>query len=131
MATISNKVYRCTKCGHEMVQATNHYQATWSVGRHNTCPNCPPYKKYAEFGGQTIWECTEKEPEAMETLLKTSLNLRNAALENIKKYCKDNNCEEDFDNIKNELTREADEYNVKLPVDFYKDFYNLTIELIK
>jgi hypothetical protein len=32
-------------------------------GRFNTCQNCPPYKKYTEFGGQTVWECMETEPE--------------------------------------------------------------------
>lgn len=65
----------------------------------------------------------------METLFETSKRLRDAGIENIKKYCKDNNCEEDFDKFKNELMRQADKYNLKLPADFYKDFYNLTLEL--
>jgi hypothetical protein len=25
------------------------------------CPRCPPHAKYPEFGGQTIWECIERE----------------------------------------------------------------------
>ena len=65
----------------------------------------------------------------METLQATALRMRTAALENITKYCVENKCEKDFDNIKNDLFRQADEYNVKLPVDFYTDFYNLTVEL--
>ena len=65
----------------------------------------------------------------MGTLQATALQMRTAGLENITKYCVENKCEEDFDNIKNDLFRQADEYNVKLPVDFYTDFYNLTVEL--
>lgn len=67
MAQITNKKYKCTQCGHETTQATNHYGPTWSVGRYNTCPSCPPYKKYQEFGGQTVWECQEAEPEKQKT----------------------------------------------------------------
>ena len=63
MSEIKNKKYKCTQCDHEVEQATNHYGPTWSVGRYNTCPKCPPYKKYSEFGGQTVWECMETEPE--------------------------------------------------------------------
>jgi len=63
-------------------------------------------------------------------MINTSINLRNAAIENIKRYCKNNNCENDFNLIKNDLIRQADEYNLKLPIDFYKDFYNLTVELL-
>jgi len=54
------KTYRCTQCGHVQQIKTNHYGACWSWGRVNCCPDCPPYKKYAEFGGQTIWECQDK-----------------------------------------------------------------------
>lgn len=66
MAAITNKLYKCTKCGHEQTHATNHYGPTWSVGRYSTCPACPPYLKYPEFGGQTVWECQEKEPKTEE-----------------------------------------------------------------
>jgi len=65
----------------------------------------------------------------METLQQTAMRLRDAGIENIKTHCKKNNCEEDFDKFKYGLLRQADEHNVKLPVDFYKDFYNLTVEL--
>lgn len=27
--------------------------------RVNTCPACPPFKKYPEFGGATVWDCVE------------------------------------------------------------------------
>jgi DNA-directed RNA polymerase subunit RPC12/RpoP len=63
MATITEKKYKCTQCGHEVLQNTNHFGPTWSFGRTNVCPKCPPYKKYSEFGGQTIWECMETKPE--------------------------------------------------------------------
>lgn len=56
--------------------------------------------------------------------------LRDTAHENIKKYCELNNCQDDFDFIKNDLMRQADEYNVKLPKDFYIAFYNQTVELL-
>lgn len=58
-ALISTKSYRCQRCGHITQQETNHYGATWSFGRSNTCPKCPPWAKYPEFGGGTIWECTQ------------------------------------------------------------------------
>jgi hypothetical protein len=64
-------------------------------------------------------------------MINTAIKLRNAAIENINKYCKNNNCEDDFNLIKNDLIRQADEYNLKLPIDFYKDFYNLTVDLLK
>lgn len=57
------KKYKCSQCGHEKMDTTNHYGSTWSFGRFNTCPSCPPYKKYSEFGGQTIWECQDKPDE--------------------------------------------------------------------
>lgn len=54
------KRYRCSRCGYETMQDTNHYGSTWSWGHVNCCPQCPPYAKYPEYGGQTIWECLEK-----------------------------------------------------------------------
>lgn len=60
--------------------------------------------------------------------MNTALNLRNAAIENIQNYCKKYNY--NFDEVKNELIRQADEYNLKLPIDFYLSFYNLTTKLI-
>lgn len=68
MSKILNKNYRCTKCGYETVSATNHFGTTWSFGRFNVCPKCPPYAKYPEFGGQTIWECMDVEPSEAERL---------------------------------------------------------------
>jgi hypothetical protein len=60
--------------------------------------------------------------------MNTSLKLRDAAIENIKNYCK--KYDYNFDVIKNELIKQADEYNLKLPTDFYLSFYNLTTKLI-
>ena len=63
MPAITAKRYKCKRCGRETVQSTNHYGNTWSVGRVNCCPGCPPWAKYQEFGGQTIWICQEMEPQ--------------------------------------------------------------------
>lgn len=57
------KRYRCSKCGHLRTATTNHYGNTWSWGRVNTCPQCPPHAKYPEFGGSTLWECIEPIPD--------------------------------------------------------------------
>jgi hypothetical protein len=59
--------------------------------------------------------------------MNTSLKIRDAAIENIQNYCKKYNY--NFDEVKNELIRQADEYNLKLPTDFYLSFYNLTTKL--
>jgi hypothetical protein len=59
--------------------------------------------------------------------METSLKLRDAAIENIKNYCK--KYDYNFTEIKNELIKQADEYNLKLPTDFYLSFYNLTTKL--
>ena len=63
-------------------------------------------------------------------MISTAIKLREAANENIRKYCKDNNCSNDYDMIHKNLIIHCDEYNLKLPIDFYKDFYNLTVELL-
>lgn len=54
------KRYGCDQCGHVTTQSTNHYGSTWSYGRVNTCPVCPPWAKYPEFGGATTWTCIDK-----------------------------------------------------------------------
>lgn len=69
MMTATEKKYQCRRCGHQRQQKTNHYGATWSWGHYSTCPECPPWAKYPEFGGQTFWDCLEtpegtKEEEA-------------------------------------------------------------------
>jgi DNA-directed RNA polymerase subunit RPC12/RpoP len=61
--TMTLKRYACKSCGHETTQSTNHYGSTWSEGRYNTCPNCPPHAKYPEYGGATIWLCLEQLPK--------------------------------------------------------------------
>jgi hypothetical protein len=58
---ITAKKYRCTKCGCITIQNTNHNGSTWSSGHWNCCPQCPPYAKYPEFGGQTLWEYVSHE----------------------------------------------------------------------
>lgn len=52
---MSLKPYKCKECGHEKQLDTNHYGECYSFGRYNTCPKCPPYKKYSEYGGSTTW----------------------------------------------------------------------------
>ena len=59
----SEKRYKYRRCGHVKKIRTNHYGPCWSWGRVNTCPDCPPYAKYPEFGGQTIWDCLDSPPE--------------------------------------------------------------------
>lgn len=57
----TQKKYACERCGFKCEQETNHFGPTWSWGRFNTCPNCPPWAKYSEFGGSTVWKCLETE----------------------------------------------------------------------
>lgn len=59
MAKITFKKYKCKRCEHEKEIDTNHYGECYSWGRYNTCPACPPYAKYSEFGGSTTWICME------------------------------------------------------------------------
>jgi hypothetical protein len=61
MSKQSSKLYKCRACGHETHQTTNHHGPTWSFGRVNACPVCPPWRKYPEFGGQTVWDRQEQE----------------------------------------------------------------------
>lgn len=65
--TITPKRYACAECGTVTIQHTNHFGQTWSLGRYNICPKCPPYKKLPEYGGQTVWTCLEQQPVALET----------------------------------------------------------------
>lgn len=51
----TNNVYKCSQCDCETIQKTNHNGSTYSAGRFNCCPQCPPYKKYPGFGGSTVW----------------------------------------------------------------------------
>ncbi len=57
--------------------------------------------------------------------MKTIHLLRDAAKQNIKDYCIKYN--EDYTEVWNYCVHEADKYNLKLPIDFYKDLYNLTL----
>lgn len=57
---ISSKRYACAECGHVVEQSTNHYGQTYSWGRVNVCPNCPPWKR------PNTWNCLEPLPEGME-----------------------------------------------------------------
>ena len=61
LAEHTEKNYECAKCGYVSKQRTNHYGSTYSIGHFNTCPKCPPYAKYPEFGGFTKWICLDKE----------------------------------------------------------------------
>lgn len=66
---ISSKKYKCDKCGHIVSQSTNHYGPTWSFGKYNTCPVCPPHAKYPWFGGFTTWTCLEVEHKDLTVLV--------------------------------------------------------------
>lgn len=65
---ITTKKYKCRACGAITEQSTNHYGPTYSWGHFNCCPNCPPWRKYSEFGGSTIWDCIDKPIEEKEQL---------------------------------------------------------------
>lgn len=69
MEKVSLKRYECTRCGFVTTQSTNHYGPTWSWGRVNTCPNCPPYAKYPEFGGSTNWRCLDNPDQHPDPVL--------------------------------------------------------------
>lgn len=56
---ITEKRYKCSQCGHESKQTTNHYGETYSFGNFNCCPICPPYKR------PTTWKCAESVPEGV------------------------------------------------------------------
>lgn len=64
MAAVTEKTYECSECGHRVKQKTNHHGSTWSCGRVNACPKCPPFRKYPEYGGQTVWKCIDEPPVA-------------------------------------------------------------------
>lgn len=60
---IRNRIYKCRACGFEQEQETNHTGNTYSWGRYSTCPKCPPFRKYPEYGGSTVWEYVREIPE--------------------------------------------------------------------
>ncbi len=62
------KRYICKRCETISLQKTNHFGNTYSVGRFNTCSNCPPWAKYPEYGGSTTWICLEINHEAEATV---------------------------------------------------------------
>lgn len=62
MGRVSPKLYCCKRCGHLEMITTNHYGQCWSAGQFNVCPTCPPWAKYPEFGGSTVWECVDEPP---------------------------------------------------------------------
>ena len=68
MAVITTKKFNCSKCGYETSMATNHEGNTWSWGRVNCCPKCPPYDKYPEFAGSTTWVIQTKKEENNEVV---------------------------------------------------------------
>jgi len=66
-ARITPKRYQCSRCGHIETQQTNHYGETYSLGHFATCPKCPPFAKYPEYGGYTVWKCLDKPTEQERT----------------------------------------------------------------
>jgi DNA-directed RNA polymerase subunit RPC12/RpoP len=63
---VTVKLYRCKRCGHEQEISTNHYGECYSAGHYNACPACPPWAKYPEYGGSTIWICAAPCPPEMD-----------------------------------------------------------------
>lgn len=62
--------------------------------------------------------------------MQTIINLRDAAKANIMMYCENNNCIDEYDLFESELIRQADNFNLKLPIDFYIEFYNKSLTLL-
>ena len=60
---VTNKLYICSECGEPKIQDTNHFGKCYSLGRFNTCPICPPFKKYPEYAGLTTWICQQMDEE--------------------------------------------------------------------
>jgi DNA-directed RNA polymerase subunit RPC12/RpoP len=57
LVKLENRVYRCSQCKTETTLKTNHTGEVYSQGsRFLSCPSCPPWRKYAEFGGMTVWQ---------------------------------------------------------------------------
>ena len=63
--------------------------------------------------------------------METIKMLRDTAKANIMQYCENNNCVDEYDLFERELIRQADEFNLKLPIDFYVKFYNKSLILLK
>lgn len=63
----------------------------------------------------------------MQVSIETIQNLRSEAINNIKRYCEASG--EDFTAVKNAIYQEADQFNLKLPADFYIEVYNLSLTL--
>ena len=63
--------------------------------------------------------------------IETIRNLRETAKENIMQYCIENNCVEEYDLFEKELFKKAEGSNLMLPSDFYIDFYNRSVALLK
>lgn len=63
--------------------------------------------------------------------METITRLRDAAKANILEYCNKNNCIDEYDLFEAELIRQSDGFNLKLPIDFYVEFYNKSLTLLK
>ena len=62
--------------------------------------------------------------------METITRLREAGKANILKFCENNNCVNEYDSFEKELFRQSDEFNLKIPMDFYVDFYNRSLTLL-
>lgn len=64
----------------------------------------------------------------MNNNINTCKLLREAAIKNIKLYCSNN--PESFDEVWKYYCNISDKYNVMLPLEYYRNLYNNTLELI-
>lgn len=62
----------------------------------------------------------------MEVSPQTVIALKDAANENIRKYCKIYN--EDFNEVKMYIHKKCDEFNLLPPYEFYMAVYNMSLE---
>jgi len=59
------KKYKCNHCGHVKEIETNHFGKVYSIGAFGVCPKCPPFRKYPQYGGSTIWVYVEPKAVAV------------------------------------------------------------------
>ena len=64
----------------------------------------------------------------MNNTLESCKLLRDAAIKNINKYCLSN--PETFEEVWNYYCNISDKYNILTPLEYYRNLYNNTLELL-
>jgi len=64
----------------------------------------------------------------MSNFIESITVLRSAAHDNFKAYAEKHN--ESFEDVLNYFTKQVDEYNLLVPLEFYRRLYNKSIEIM-